>query len=215
MKETFEIIRQDVTNFEELMNHIDKCDSKSFGQISRKRLEEHATLYFYFKNNYKGSVNFGDPMDRELNFALNHKCKHITDYDSHESWYTMPYGEINSWFPNEMSDLLGFHQSTWNPKFLRRTTVNLCITKETLFKILGLIGNEYFYYDIYELPGLEVPENIPEDIKKTFLELSKINKSYLPVCSMIGVLITSFDENWKSLYDDCEIDIIKNICESL
>lgn len=218
MKETFEIIRQDITNPEELKNHINKCSSKSFGQIPEKNLEGHATLYFYFRNNYKGSVNFGDPMDRELNFALNHRCKHVSDYTTHESWYTMPYGEINSWFPEEMSDLLNFHQSTWNSKFLKRTTVNLQISRETLLRILELIGNEYFYYNIYEFPNPEFLDNVSEEIRKSMFDIYKKsgrNKSFLPMCSMIGVLITSFDENWKSLYDNCNIDIIKKICESL
>lgn len=207
--ETFKIIRQIDSDQASLNQHLDLCESSTLGRISRDSLENHATLYFYFKNDYRDSgINYGDPMDRELNFVLNPKCKHKTDYDSHESWFTMPYGEIKNWFPTEIDELLMFHQSSWNPNFHRRITINLHIKKDTVLKILERIEKTFLVCNIYEFPDPEFI-GISEEEEKS---IPRGNPDLLPGCTKTGLLITTFEEFIKDLDD---IEIIKEVCKSI
>ena len=86
---------------------------------------EAATLYLYFKRDDRGGgVDFGDPLDRKLNFILNHYSHVNSNYDTHESFITTNLRVIMENFPEELEDIVKFHGVSWDPRFERRITVH-------------------------------------------------------------------------------------------
>lgn len=86
---------------------------------------EAATLYLYFKSDCdEYGIDKGDPLDRKLNFTLNHfsHCNH--NWDTHETFVTTNLRVIMEMFPEELEELIKFHGVSWDPRFEKRVTVH-------------------------------------------------------------------------------------------
>lgn len=140
----FEIWEQNKTDLESIYKQVEKVgrycwysmdkmtedSAKPF--VERLLKSEHyspleaATLYLYFKNDCdEYGIDKGDPLDRRLNFTLNHfsHCNH--NWDTGETFVTTNLRVIMEMFPDELEDLVKFHGVDWDPRFERRITVHL------------------------------------------------------------------------------------------
>ena len=111
---------------------MDKMTSESAKPFCERLLKskhysplEAATLYLYFKSDCdEYGIDKGDPLDRKLNFTLNHfsHCNH--NWDTHETFVTTNLRVIMEMFPEELEELVKFHGVSWDPRFEKRVTVH-------------------------------------------------------------------------------------------
>lgn len=121
---TYEIINQNSGTLEDIYKHIELCGRtcyKSEDRITEGSAEkfveamiknghtamlEHGTVYLYIKHEEKDGVDMGDPYDISFDLLFCKYAKHNSNFDTHESFYTVNLRWLVEKYPEQSENQL-------------------------------------------------------------------------------------------------------------
>lgn len=121
---TYEIINQKSGILEDIYKHIELCgrtcyksedrttedSAEKFVQAMIKNnhtaMLEHGTVYLYIKHDEKDGVDMGDPYDISFDLLLCKYAKHNSNFDTHETFYTVNLRWLIEKYPEQAENQL-------------------------------------------------------------------------------------------------------------
>lgn len=121
---TYEIINQKSGTLDDIYKHIELCGRtcyKSEDRITENSAEkfveamiknehtamlEHGTVYLYIKHDEKDGVDMGDPYDISFDLLFCKYAKHNSNFDTHESFYTVNLRWLVEKYPEQSENQL-------------------------------------------------------------------------------------------------------------